>query len=233
MDGFAIDRRVKMQLKCKNLTVGYEDGAVASGISFEVNAGDYLCILGENGSGKSTLMKTLLGLVAPLEGELSFDTSKEIHIGYLPQITQVQKDFPASVEEIVLSGCLKKTGKSPFYKKTHKVQAHVNMKKLNICDLAKKSYRNLSGGQKQRVLLARALCAAEDILLMDEPTAGLDSVSTAEMYEYIEKLNKEGMTIIMISHDMEAVKYATHVLNFNENISFMTRDEYAARKAVR
>ena len=222
-----------MQLKCKNLTVGYEDGAVASGISFGVNAGDYLCILGENGSGKSTLMKTLLGLVPPLEGELSFDTSKEIHIGYLPQITQVQKDFPASVEEIVLSGCLKKTGKSPFYKKTHKVQAHVNMKKLNICDLAKKSYRNLSGGQQQRVLLARALCAAEDILLMDEPTAGLDSVSTAEMYEYIEKLNKEGMTIIMISHDMEAVEYATHVLDFNENISFMTRVEYEARKAVR
>jgi zinc transport system ATP-binding protein len=178
-------------------------------------------------------MKTLLGLVAPLEGELSFDTSKEIHIGYLPQITQVQKDFPASVEEIVLSGCLKKTGKSPFYKKTHKVQAHVNMKKLNICDLAKKSYRNLSGGQQQRVLLARALCAAEDILLMDEPTAGLDSASTAEMYEYIEKLNKEGMTIIMISHDMEAVEYATHVLDFNENISFMTRVEYEARKAVR
>lgn len=222
-----------MQLKCKNLTVGYEDGAVASGISFGVNAGDYLCILGENGSGKSTLMKTLLGLVPPLEGELSFDTSKEIHIGYLPQITQVQKDFPASVEEIVLSGCLKKTGKSPFYKKTHKVQAHVNMKKLNICDLAKKSYRNLSGGQQQRVLLARALCAAEDILLMDEPTAGLDSASTAEMYEYIEKLNKEGMTIIMISHDMEAVEYATHVLDFNENISFMTRVEYEARKAVR
>ena len=222
-----------MQLKCKNLTVGYEDGAVASGISFDVNTGDYLCILGENGSGKSTLMKTLLGLVAPLEGELSFDTSKEIHIGYLPQITQVQKDFPASVEEIVLSGCLKKTGKSPFYKKTHKVQAHVNMKKLNICDLAKKSYRNLSGGQKQRVLLARALCAAEDILLMDEPTAGLDSASTTEMYEYIEKLNKEGMTIIMISHDMEAVKYATHVLDFNENISFMSRDEYETRKAVR
>ena len=107
------------------------------------------------------------------------------------------------------------------------------MKKLNICDLAKKSYRNLSGGQQQRVLLARALCAAEDILLMDEPTAGLDSVSTAEMYEYIEKLNKEGMTIIMISHDMEAVKYATHVLDFNENISFMSRDEYEARKAVR
>ena len=222
-----------MQLMCKNLTVGYEDGAVASGISFDVNTGDYLCILGENGSGKSTLMKTLLGLVAPLEGELSFDTSKEIHIGYLPQITQVQKDFPASVEEIVLSGCLKKTGKSPFYKKTHKVQAHVNMKKLNICDLAKKSYRNLSGGQKQRVLLARALCAAEDILLMDEPTAGLDSASTTEMYEYIEKLNKEGMTIIMISHDMEAVKYATHVLDFNENISFMSRDEYETRKAVR
>ena len=202
-------------------------------VSLHIEPNEFVFLVGKSGAGKSTLMKTLLGLVAPIEGELSFDRSKEIHIGYLPQITQVQKDFPASVEEIVLSGCLKKTGMNPFYKKTHKVQAHVNMKKLNICDLAKKSYRNLSGGQQQRVLLARALCAAEDILLMDEPTAGLDAVSTAEMYEYIEKLNKEGMTIIMISHDMEAVKYATHVLDFEDNISFMTRESYDARKAVR
>ena len=221
-----------MQLKCKNLTVGYEDGAVASNINFSANAGDYLCILGENGSGKTTLMKTLLGLVPPLDGEITFESKEKGCIGYLPQITQVQKDFPASVEEIVLSGCLKKSGKRPFYKKTHKVQAHVNMKKMNICDLAKKSYRNLSGGQQQRVLLARALCAAEDMLLLDEPTAGLDAASTTEMYGYIEKLNKEGMTIIMISHDLEAVKYATHVLSFDETIDFMTREEYEARKAV-
>lgn len=221
-----------MQLTCKNITVGYEDGAVAKNINFQLNAGDYMCILGENGSGKTTLMKTLLGLVPPLEGEIAIDKKDGLHIGYLPQITQVQKDFPASVEEIVLSGCLKKTGKSPFYKKSHKVEAHTNMRKVNICDLAKKSYRNLSGGQQQRVLLARALCAAEDVLLLDEPTAGLDAASTAEMYEYIEKLNKEGMTIIMISHDMDAVKYASHVLEFEEDIKFMTKGEFLNRKAV-
>ena len=222
-----------MQLVCENLTIGYEDGAVASGISFNVDAGDYLCILGENGSGKTTLMKTLLQLIEPLDGNIELKVGNDGCIGYMPQATRVQKDFPASVEEIVLSGCLKKTGKNPFFKKSHKVQAHVNMKKMNICDLAKQSYRNLSGGQQQRVLLARALCAAEDMLLLDEPTAGLDVASTAEMYEYINKLNKEGMTIIMISHDLEAVKYATHILEFDETIDFMTREEYKARKAVR
>ena len=221
-----------MQLLCKNLTIGYEDGVVARGIDFSVNKGDYLCILGENGSGKTTLMKTLLQLTPPLEGHIQFNVGSRGSIGYMPQATIVQKDFPASVEEIVLSGCLKKTGKNPFFKKTHKVQAHVNMKKMNICDLAKYSYKNLSGGQQQRVLLARALCAAEDMLLLDEPTAGLDAASTAEMYEYINKLNKEGMTIIMISHDLEAVKYASHILEFDETIDFMTKEDYEARKAV-
>ena len=207
------------QLICNNLTVGYEDGIVASGINLTVDRCDYLCIVGENGSGKTTLMKTILGLTAPLSGEIIFEkglSSKSI--GYLPQQTVVQKDFPASVFEIVLSGCLSKLGSRPFYSREHKALALENMKKLGIENLAGKSYRNLSGGQQQRVLLARALCAAEKMLLLDEPTAGLDPQATAEMYNYIKKLNDEGMTIIMITHDMDAAaKYATRTLNMGKD----------------
>ncbi len=221
---------MRTELLCKDLVVGYEDGAVAKNINFYVNEGDYICILGENGSGKSTLMKTLLGLVAPLGGEIIFYSKEDGNIGYLPQITPIQKDFPASVEEIVLSGCLRKNGNRPFYKKEHKAEAKSNMEKLNIGHLAKKSYKNLSGGQQQRVLLARALCAAENMLLMDEPTAGLDALSQAEMYDYIEKLNKEGMTIIMISHDLDAaLKYATHILQFEDrSIRFQSKSNFLA-----
>ena len=207
------------QLICKNLNVGYEDGVVASGIDFAVESGDYLCIVGENGSGKTTLMKTILGLTPPLSGEICFeDGLSSKSIGYLPQQTLVQKDFPASVFEIVLSGCLSKLGRRPFYSKEDKSLALEKMQKLGIENLTSKSYRNLSGGQQQRVLLARALCAAEKMLLLDEPTAGLDPAATNEMYDYIKKLNDEGMTIIMITHDLEAsAKYATKTLNMGKD----------------
>lgn len=207
------------QLICKNLNVGYEDGVVASGIDFTVESGDYLCIVGENGSGKTTLMKTILGLTPPLSGEIYFeDGLSSKSIGYLPQQTLVQKDFPASVFEIVLSGCLSKLGRRPFYSKEDKSLALEKMQKLGIENLTSKSYRNLSGGQQQRVLLARALCAAEKMLLLDEPTAGLDPSATSEMYDYIKKLNDEGMTIIMITHDLEAsAKYATKTLNMGKD----------------
>lgn len=207
------------QLICKNLNVGYEDGVVASGIDFTVESGDYLCIVGENGSGKTTLMKTILGLTPPLSGEIYFeDGLSSKSIGYLPQQTLVQKDFPASVFEIVLSGCLSKLGRRPFYSKEDKSLALEKMQKLGIENLTSKSYRNLSGGQQQRVLLARALCAAEKMLLLDEPTAGLDPAATSEMYDYIKKLNDEGMTIIMITHDLEAsAKYATKTLNMGKD----------------
>ncbi len=217
------------QILCSNVTVGYEDGAVAKNINFQLDAGDYLCILGNNGSGKTTLMRTILGLIKPLSGQISFDTAGAAgQIGYLPQQTPVQKDFPASAEEIVISGFLSKCGKASFYKRHHKEEALDNMRRLGIENLAHKSYKTLSGGQQQRVLLARALCAAKTMLLLDEPTAGLDSDSTAEMYNYIETLNKEGMTIIMISHDMDAaLKYASHILDFGrDGISFMTKEEY-------
>ena len=221
------------QIKCTDLTLGYGSQEILSGLSFEVNAGDYLCIVGENGSGKTTLMKTLLGLKKPLAGSIEFaEGVRSKEIGYLPQQTDVQRDFPASVREIVLSGCLGRDGWRPFYNKSDKELAAQAMERMNITYLQKRCYRELSGGQQQRVLLARALCAAQKLLLLDEPVAGLDPKVTAEMYELIDELNKkDGMTIIMISHDIgTALKYATHILHIGNECFFGTRDEYNARE---
>lgn len=203
------------QLECKNLTLGYGSKTVIENLSFSVNKGDYLCIVGENGSGKSTLMKTILRLLKPLAGTITTgDGLLPDEISYLPQQTEVQRDFPASVREIVLSGCQSRCGKRPFYNKAEKQLAVAAMEKLGISELANKCYRELSGGQQQRTLLARALCAAQKMLLLDEPVTGLDPAATEEMYELIEGLNKDGITIIMISHDIEAaLKHATHVLH--------------------
>ena len=215
-------------LTCKDLVLGYDGHPVLSGISFEVCAGDYLCIVGENGSGKTTLMKTVLGLQKPLAGQITFgDGLKQNEIGYLPQQTIVQKDFPASVREIVLSGFQGQTGLRPFYNRQEKAQAAENMKRMGIENLADTCYRELSGGQQQRVLLARALCATRKILLLDEPVSGLDPKVTAEMYELIRSLNHEGITIIMISHDIaSAVRYASHILHIGNEVFFGTVKEY-------
>lgn len=220
-------------IECKNAALGYDSKIVLDNLSFEVNSGDYLCIIGENGSGKSTLMKTILGLKSPLGGEIIFgDGLKKNEIGYLPQQTVVQRDFPASVREIVLSGCLNKCGLKPFYSKADKELANKNMERMNITSLSKRCYRELSGGQQQRVLLARALCATEKILLLDEPVSGLDPKVTAEMYELIMELNKQGITIIMISHDMHAaLKYASHILQVGGNIYFGTKEDYLKEAA--
>lgn len=207
------------QLLCKDLVIGYENKPVAEQINFEVNRGDYLCIVGENGSGKSTLMKTLLHLKKPLDGTLEFgDGLKQNRIGYLPQQTIVQRDFPASVREIVLSGCLNRGSFKPFYTPADKKLARKTMERMGITHLAKRCYRELSGGQQQRVLLARALCATGDILLLDEPVAGLDPKVTKEMYDLIESLNKEdGITIIMVSHDVSAaIRYSSHILHVSK-----------------
>ena len=194
------------QITCKNLTLGYENRAIQENLNFSINAGDYLCIVGENGSGKSTLMKTLLHLQPPISGTIELgDGLRKNEIGYLPQQTLVQRDFPASVKEIVLSGCQGRCGWRPFYNKEDKEIARRAMEKMMIQDLQDRCYRELSGGQQQRVLLARALCAAKKILLLDEPVSGLDPKVTAEMYQLIEDLNKKDeITIIMISHDIEA-----------------------------
>ena len=216
------------QLLCEDLTLGYENGAIIEGLSFSVEKGDYLAIVGENGSGKSTLMKTVLGLLKPLKGEIVFgDGLRKFEIGYLPQQTVVQRDFPASVWEVVLSGCLSKGRFSPFYTQGDKERAMSNIERLGLTSFVKRSYRELSGGQQQRVLLARALCATEKILLLDEPVSGLDPVVTAEMYEIIEGLHKEGITIIMISHDVQAaVRYANKLLHIGKTPFFGSVEKY-------
>lgn len=217
------------QLSCQNLSLGYEGKEILSGLSFEVNSGDYLCIVGENGSGKSTLMRTVLGLKKPMSGKIvTGDGLSANEIGYLPQQTLVQRDFPASVKEIVISGNQGHCGLRPFYNKLEKELAAQNMKKMGIYDLQNRCYRELSGGQQQRVLLARALCATKKMLLLDEPVAGLDPKVTADMYSLIDGLNKEDkITIIMISHDLDAaVKYASHILHIGKDIFFGTKEEY-------
>ena len=212
----------------QDLSPGYDAHAVVENLNFSVNAGDYLCIVGENGSGKTTLMKTLLGLQEPVGGRILIgDGLMKNEIGYLPQQTIVQKDFPASVREIVLSGCQGRCGMRPFYNKNEKKLAEENMMKMGITDLAGRCYRELSGGQQQRVLLARALCATQKVLLLDEPVSGLDPLVTSEMYSLISKLNKEGTTVIMISHDIAAaVRCASHILHIGAAIFFGTKEEY-------
>lgn len=224
------------QLTCQNLCLGYDGKEILHDLSFEVNAGDYLCIVGENGSGKSTLMKTVLGLQSALSGSVTTgDGLAQNEIGYLPQQTVVQKDFPATVEEIVLSGCQGRCGLRPFYNRAEKQLAAENIEKMGITSLTKRCYRELSGGQQQRVLLARALCATKKMLLLDEPVSGLDPKVTAEMYQLIDALNKDDkITIIMISHDMEAaMKYATRILHLGSSVFFGTKQEYLQSKVGR
>lgn len=215
-------------ISIKNASLGYGGRAVVQDLSFEINEGEYLCIVGDNGSGKSTLMKTILGLLPPIEGEFHFGQGlRQKEIGYLPQQTEVQKDFPASVKEIVLSGCLNRCGMRPFYGKQEKDIANENMDRLGISSLSGRCYRELSGGQQQRVLLARALCATRKMLLLDEPVAGLDPLATEDMYNIIEELNKEDkITIVMISHDITAaLKYASHILHIGSRPLFFGRKE--------
>ena len=220
------------QLICDNLSLGYEGQVILSDLSFSVDSGDYLCILGENGSGKTTLMKTILGLHKPMKGTITTgDGLNRDEIGYLPQQTTIQRDFPASVREIVISGFQGRMGLRPFYGREEKRQAAEKMEMMGISHLKKRCYRELSGGQQQRVLLARALCATQKMLFLDEPVAGLDPGVTEEMYALIEQLNKaHGITVMMISHDIDAaLHYATKVLHIGKTTFFGTRDEYLQR----
>ncbi|MBP5245084.1 MAG: metal ABC transporter ATP-binding protein [Clostridia bacterium] len=214
-------------IKCENLCLGYDGRTVAKDLSFEIERGDYVCILGDNGTGKSTLVKVLTGLAKPLSGTIITDFPRTC-AGYLPQQTDFQKDFPATVGEIVLSGCLGRKRFFSFYNSEDKKTARENMEKLGISELSGRSYKDLSGGQKQRVLIARALCAAKEIIILDEPASGLDGTSSEEMYEIINSLNKdEKMTVIMVSHDREkSEKYADKVLHLGKTQFFGTWEEY-------
>lgn len=206
-------------IEAKNISMSYENKKVIDSLTFTVNSGDYLCIVGENGSGKTTLLKGLTGLKKIDSGVLLFGEGlKHDEIGYLPQQTDFQRDFPASAGEVVLSGCINSLGLQPFYGKKHKKMASDAMAKLEISELSNKCYHDLSGGQQQKVLLARAICASKRLLILDEPTTGLDMGASEEMYKFISKLNKEGMTVITISHDVEnAVRCANKVLHLGEH----------------
>lgn len=219
------------QLVCEELTLGY-DRPILTGLSFEVNAGDYLFILGENGAGKSTLMKTVLGLIPPLAGKITRGEGLSAgKIGYLPQQTRAQRDFPATVYEVVLSGCLNQKGLRFFYTAAQKSAALMNMGKLGILELKDQSYRDLSGGQQQRVLLARALCAARSLLILDEPITGLDPAAAQDLYKTLSYLNrKEGMAVVMVTHDLRAaLRSARTVLHIGRSSYFLgTVKDYLA-----
>ncbi len=217
-------------ITCSGLSFSYENQTVVSGLDFRVEEGDYLCIVGENGTGKTTLIRGLLGLKKPSGGKLLLgDGLKSTQIGYVPQQDAVQKDFPASVSEVTLSGCLNARGLLPGYSAAQKKRALENLELLGISDLRNRSFQELSGGQRQRVLLARSLCAAERLLLLDEPTTGLDPLAIEEFYTLMDDLNrKRHMTLIMVSHAIrEAVEHADHILHLSQDGNFFgTTQEY-------
>ena len=203
-------------ITCRDLALGYESHVILEHLSFSVNAGNYLCIVGENGSGKTTLMRTMLGLQKPLDGAIAFgDGMRPNEVGYLPQQTAIQKDFPATVREIVLSGCQAHVGMRPFYSRAEKALAEENLARMGMGDYRRRCYRELSGGQQQRVLLARALCAAGELLILDEPVTGLDPAAAQDLYRTLDYLNKkEGIAIVMVTHYIRnALQSATAILH--------------------
>lgn len=227
------------QLRCENISVGYEDGIVVSDVSFELNRGDYVCIVGENGAGKSSLLKGILGLAKIQGGKLEYgDGMSRADVGYLPQQKDYQKNFPATVKEVVMSGFLNKMGLRPYYNRAERAKAMEILSDFGMADYVRASFGSLSGGQKQRVLLARAMCATDKLLLLDEPTTGLDPVATEELYELLKRLNREKKTtILMVSHDLnKAVSDAGLILHVNKRSGcgyFGPADKYLDSEAAR
>ena len=224
-------------IKCEDLAFAYSGETVLRGVSFSVNTGDYLCIVGENGSGKSTLMRGLLGLKEPSAGSITFgDGLKPNEIGYLPQQTDLQRDFPASVFEVALSGRLNSLGRRFFYSRADRAETERNLERIGMLEFKNRCYQELSGGQQQRVLLARALNATSKLLLLDEPVAGLDPVATGEMYNILKLINLcDGVTVVMVSHDVNAaLRYATHILQLgHRQLYFGSAHDYARSEAAR
>lgn len=227
-----MEQEKRILLDCRDAALGYEGKPVWEHLSFQVHSGDYVCIVGENGSGKSTLVKSLLGLLKPLSGEIVRSPSlRSGAIGYLPQQTKAQKDFPATVTEVVRSGFLSSRGMRFFYTPKEKSTALMHMGKLGVLELKDRCYRELSGGQQQRVLLARALCAAGDLLVLDEPVTGLDPAAADDLYRTLRYLNRtEGMAVVMVTHDIRsALRDATAILHAGRNQWFLgTPREYLA-----
>lgn len=221
-------------IRGRNLTIGYEGQGIVSGLSFSVNEGDYLCIVGENGSGKSTFVKTVLGLIEPLKGQVEYCGGlKKNEIGYLPQVSGIQRDFPSSVMEVVLSGCLNRHRRLFFYSREEKMRAVRELEKLGMESYASSSFQELSGGQQQRVLLARALMATEKLLFLDEPVSGLDIKTTSELYEMLRGLNAAGITVMMVTHDIHPVLNDSRtILHFSHNGYFFgPKDKYFESEA--
>ena len=216
-------------MKGRNLVLGYEDQVVVSDLSFEVESGDYICIVGENGSGKSTFVKTVLSLVEPLKGRIEYlNGLRKNEIGYLPQQSAIQRDFPCSVMEVVLSGCRSRHKGIIGYTKEEKEKAVRTLESLEMDGFVRSSYQELSGGQQQRVLLSRALMATEKVLLLDEPVTGLDPRTSSGFYRLVDNLNRDGLTIMMVTHDIHpALNEADSILHFSHNGCFFgSRDEY-------
>ena len=222
-------------IDCQKVYMNYDSTKAVNGVSFNVDTGDFLCIVGENGTGKSTLLKGILGLQKLNSGTIAFSGITNREIGYLPQKTVVQKDFPASVREVVISGCQSKNFKL-FYSSSDRKKAQHNIEMLGINDIKNKPFNELSGGQQQRVLIARALCATDKLLLLDEPTTGLDPFVTAELYRLIGHLNKEhGVAVVMVTHDVKnSVQYANKILCMEHDSDFFgTTEEYMNTPAAR
>lgn len=214
-------------IRFENLSLRYGNRVLFKDLNFSIYEGDYFCIAGENGSGKTTLMNAILGMKEPAEGKITISKDLKNGIGYLPQQKTAQKDFPASVYEVVISGFQKKRGFRPFYNNKEKEIADKNMKRLGILDIKKQCFSELSGGQQQRVLISRALCATDKIILLDEPVTGLDKETTEEMYKIINELNDAGVTIVMISHDVSAtIRYASRVLHLGNKVFVGTNEDY-------
>lgn len=228
---------MKPLITCSHVDFGYENHDAVIDLNMEVCPGDYLCIVGENGSGKSTLIKGILGLLKPTGGSLKIDEDlRRTGIGYLPQQTAAQRDFPASVREVVLSGCLSRRGSRPFYSREEKQLAAENMRRLGIEDLGRRCYRELSGGQQQRVLIARALCATRQMLILDEPVTGLDPSAIQDFYHLVRQLNREEhVTILMVTHDVgNVLQEAGKVLHLKQRVLFYgTAEDYRASEAGR
>ena len=229
-DGESADNAPSLLVSVESLTMSYEGRVVLHDLDLSIHSGDYLCIIGENGSGKSTLMNALLGLLKPTGGKVKYHSLTRNQIGVLPQQMPVERDFPATVREVVTAGCLARSTKGPFLSKDAGKIVFSNMEKLGITPLADRPFRELSGGQRQRVLIARALCAAEKMLILDEPVSGLDPKTTADIYTLLQDLNRSGMTIVTVTHDVRvALRYASHILRMNkDHVFFGTAEEYAA-----